>query len=102
MRYVKTLRSTLQGGAAQRAGWMRRAVCGRGEAYKWDEDTGPDALASIAACERCPVIAQCLDYAVRLDELLPKGHTLTGIWGGTTHKQRAVARRRRRERARAS
>jgi hypothetical protein len=42
------------------------------------------------------VIERCLAYAVRLDDQLPMGQTLQGIWGGTTHKERAVARRRRR------
>lgn len=73
---------------------MRRALCRRGDPRSWDSDTGPEAKASIAACERCPVIEECLAYAVQLDERLPVGQTLHGIWGGSTHKDRAVARRR--------
>ncbi len=38
-------------------------------------------------CFSCPVIAECLDYALRTGQL--------GIWGGTTEDERALIRRRR-------
>jgi WhiB family redox-sensing transcriptional regulator len=31
-------------------------------------------------CRGCPVFAQCMDHAIRYDEL--------GIWGGTTDRER--------------
>jgi len=37
-----------------------------------------------AACSRCPVRLQCLDYAV-------SAH-MTGIWGGTTAEERSRIR----------
>jgi WhiB family transcriptional regulator, redox-sensing transcriptional regulator len=37
-------------------------------------------------CLSCPVIAECRDHAVRFGEL-------HGIWGGSTERERAVARR---------
>ncbi len=42
-----------------------------------------------AICARCPVAAECLDYAIRADE----GH---GLWGGKTPAERDEIRRRRR------
>lgn len=83
-------RSALEGGAAERSGWMTRAACLNADPRKWDSDTGPDALGSIRVCERCPVLEQCLEYALRLMAELPSEHTLAGIWGGTGHKRRAV------------
>jgi hypothetical protein len=89
------LRSTMRGGAAQRAGWMRHAVCSKYDPHKWDDDSGPDALGSIRVCEQCPVMAQCRAYALRLMVELPSGQSLPGVWGGTTHTQRLRLLRRR-------
>lgn len=38
-----------------------------------------------AVCKECPLIKDCLDYALRNDE--------HGIWGGTTEHERAKIRR---------
>jgi WhiB family transcriptional regulator, redox-sensing transcriptional regulator len=39
-----------------------------------------------AICARCPVIAECLDWAQRMG----LGH---GVWGGTTPEERRALRR---------
>ena len=39
--------------------------------------------AAIAMCRKCPVLKQCLEYALRHPE-----STEYGIWGGTTPPQR--------------
>ena len=41
------------------------------------------AEAAIAMCRSCPVLKQCLEYALRHPE-----YTEYGIWGGTTPPQR--------------
>jgi WhiB family redox-sensing transcriptional regulator len=52
---------------------------------------GKDALLKMAMakeiCADCPIVADCLQYAVEHDE--------PGIWGGTTEDERKVMRRRR-------
>ncbi|WP_151485117.1 WhiB family transcriptional regulator [Streptomyces albicerus] len=40
-----------------------------------------------AVCGRCPVMAQCLNWAVQA------GH-VEGVWGGTTESERRAMRRR--------
>ncbi len=42
-----------------------------------------------AICRKCPVQAECLEYALRYDNL-------HGIWGGTTPNQRTRLRRKQR------
>jgi WhiB family transcriptional regulator, redox-sensing transcriptional regulator len=43
------------------------------------------AAAAKAICSRCPVAAQCLDWALRAGEP-------AGIWGGTTPEERRLLR----------
>lgn len=37
-------------------------------------------------CQDCPIIAECYDYALRVD--------VRGVWGGTTHYERKQERKR--------
>jgi WhiB family redox-sensing transcriptional regulator len=73
--------------------WRAKAAC-------LDEDpelffptgsTGP-ALEQIAAakavCQRCPVITQCLQWALKTNQD-------AGIWGGLTEDERRALRRKR-------
>ncbi|MEV6028378.1 WhiB family transcriptional regulator [Streptomyces sp. NPDC052036] len=67
--------------------WLRHAAC-LGE----DPDlffpvgsTGPaleETAAAKRVCRRCPVIGECLDWALR------SGQT-AGVWGGTGEQERA-------------
>lgn len=46
-------------------------------------------------CQRCPVREECLEYAVTAKIVSVHGYDLgyvTGVWGGTTNKQRAKIR----------
>jgi WhiB family redox-sensing transcriptional regulator len=43
-------------------------------------DVGGNGKEAIAICKTCPVIVQCLDYAMTHDEY--------GVWGGKTRNQR--------------
>jgi WhiB family redox-sensing transcriptional regulator len=38
-----------------------------------------------AVCGRCPVVRQCLDWAVRMEQV-------EGVWGGTTDTERRLLR----------
>ena len=55
---------------------------------------GEEARAKVI-CARCPVRAQCLDYA------MAAGSPLQGIWGGTSDQDRARLRRSHRRAVRA-
>jgi WhiB family redox-sensing transcriptional regulator len=71
--------------------WRDRARC-------LDEDpdlffpigtSGPalaQAAAAKAMCRRCPVITQCLDWALA-------NYQDAGVWGGTTEEERREMRR---------
>ncbi|WP_280891409.1 WhiB family transcriptional regulator [Streptomyces sp. LBL] len=72
--------------------WCERAAC----LYVEDPDlffpighSGPN-LEQIeeakAICRRCPVMEQCLNWAVRVEQM-------EGIWGGTTESERRAIRR---------
>ncbi|MEU2159899.1 WhiB family transcriptional regulator [Streptomyces chengbuensis] len=54
-------------------------------------NSGPTLLQTAeakAVCRRCPVVEQCLDWAVERGPV-------DGIWGGTTESERrAISRRR--------
>ncbi|MFZ3560495.1 WhiB family transcriptional regulator [Streptomyces sp. BH055] len=79
--------------------WLDRAAC-----VEEDPDlffpvgtTGPavdDVEAAKEVCRRCPVIMDCLRWAVAT------GQT-TGVWGGTSESERARLLRAERRRARA-
>ena len=43
--------------------------------------------AAMRVCGRCPVAAECLDEALRIETVEYDRH---GIWGGTTPKQRGL------------
>ncbi|MFE7837003.1 WhiB family transcriptional regulator [Streptomyces sp. NPDC057474] len=72
--------------------WRERAVCLR---------VDPDLFFPIGVsgltlaqvdeakgvCGRCPVVEQCLDWAMRVGQV-------EGIWGGTTESERRAMRRR--------
>ncbi|MEV7804964.1 WhiB family transcriptional regulator [Microbispora sp. NPDC088329] len=68
------------------AEWMAQALCAETdpEAFFPDEGQRPDAGKKI--CRRCEVRAECLAYALDHDE--------TGVWGGTTEKERRRMRAR--------
>lgn len=71
--------------------WMEHAEC-RDLPTEWffPEAGHRPMNAALAACERCPVRTDCLEYALGFD-LLP------GLFGGKTQRQRQniIARRQR-------
>ena len=65
----------------------------------WYPEIGGHAQAALARriCRACPVRAECLDYALAGADTW-NGLT-TGIWGGTTPRERARIRRARKKAA---
>ena len=79
-----------------KASWRERAACREPgvdpELFFPVSELGPAALqitAALVVCARCPVAAQCLDWALRAGEP-------AGVWGGTTPGERRRLRRARR------
>ncbi|MGP4052038.1 WhiB family transcriptional regulator [Streptomyces sp. 2A115] len=55
-----------------------------------NSNSGPSLIQTYqakAVCCRCPVMEQCLNWAIRADPV-------EGIWGGTTESERRAMRRR--------
>ena len=61
--------------------WREKALCKK---YKdidfFSEDIGA-IRKSISICNRCPVIAECLHYAITKEEVF-------GVWGGISQRNR--------------
>lgn len=83
-------------------GWQDAAEC-RGEDlilfYGVDGERGPEReireQRAKKICAKCPVRAECLDYATSRPEK-------AGVWGGLGEDERAAERRRRMRRANAA
>ncbi|WP_328876715.1 WhiB family transcriptional regulator [Streptomyces sp. NBC_00287] len=68
--------------------WLRRAACvGEDPELFFPVGTRGPALREVAAakrvCARCPVITQCLAFALHSGQA-------SGVWGGTCEEERAV------------
>lgn len=63
--------------------WADQAACvGQPTAVFFPRDTGPQAYdQALAVCARCPVRAECLDYALRTRQV-------DGMWGGVLPGER--------------
>jgi WhiB family transcriptional regulator, redox-sensing transcriptional regulator len=62
-------------------GWQDRALCAQADPEAWFPDRGGSTREPKAVCRRCPVRAQCLDYALENGERY-------GVWGGLSEQQR--------------
>lgn len=72
--------------------WMNEARCAEiGDAPFFPEH-GEDYRQAVAVCNSCPVKAECLEHAIRLEQ--SGAWNVTGIWGGLTAKQRKDLRSR--------
>ena len=72
--------------------WMSGAVCAQTNPDLWFAEEG-NYQASIEAkkvCQTCPVVQQCLEYAI-------DNNILYGIWGASTLRERQAVKRRRRK-----
>jgi WhiB family redox-sensing transcriptional regulator len=67
--------------------WQEEAACRELPVDYFFPEQGPDAWhqlrRAVAVCESCPVIEECLKYALSFGN-----RDLPGIWGGTSENQR--------------
>jgi WhiB family redox-sensing transcriptional regulator len=94
---ITTRTSTSTASTATSMDWRHRAVCAEEdpELFFPIGDTGPalrQAEEAKAVCRRCPVMDQCLTWALTTGQ----DH---GVWGGTSEADRRSARRRAQRRA---
>jgi WhiB family redox-sensing transcriptional regulator len=61
--------------------WQDDALCAETDPGAFYPDKGEPAKVAKDICRRCPVIAECLDYALRNGERY-------GVWGGLSERQR--------------
>lgn len=65
--------------------WMALALCGQGDNpdlfFPSHINGVADARAARKVCRKCPVRAECLEYALN-------DSRITGVWGGTTAAER--------------
>ena len=71
--------------------WTEDALCAQADPDAWFPDQGRTAKLARRICAACPVRAECLDFALSGADTW--GGITTGIWGGTTPRQRAILRR---------
>ena len=64
----------------QRKDWMKEAKCTPYPALFTSDETPKSVKGCKAICGDCPVIAECLGYAL--------AHDIPGIWAGTNSSQR--------------
>lgn len=77
--------STISTRIAHSEAWMQQAVCvGQGDLFFSDHMRTVVRKAKLI-CSTCPVRQQCLDYALKGDEL--------GVWGGLTANERRKLKR---------
>jgi WhiB family redox-sensing transcriptional regulator len=81
-------------------GWTEFALCAQADPDAWFPERGRIAAAARRICGTCPVRVQCLDYALSGADTW---HGIsTGIWGGTSPRERATMRRARAHKAAAA
>src|SRR5579875_159663 len=70
-----------------RPSWHARAACRKHPEISWFPEPGESAADAVAVCGTCPVVGECLEWA------MAQGSTLAGVWGGLTPRGRQRARR---------
>ena len=77
---------------ATRPAWHQHGACRGADPNLFFPERGESVKEAKAVCERCPVRAECLDYAM-------ENHEVVGIWGGLSARERRQLSRTRREAA---
>jgi WhiB family redox-sensing transcriptional regulator len=68
--------------------WFEQAACATSDPDAWYPAKGAAVKEAKKVCQRCPVAAPCLEYALATNQ----AH---GIWGGLSVKERRKLARRR-------
>jgi WhiB family transcriptional regulator, redox-sensing transcriptional regulator len=71
--------------------WAEQALCAQADPDTWFPAKGETTALAKRICAACPVRVQCLDYALAGADTW--GGIVSGIWGGTTPRERAAMRR---------
>jgi WhiB family transcriptional regulator, redox-sensing transcriptional regulator len=74
------------------APWMEDALCAEVGGDYWHPEKGGSTRQAKMICRRCPVTAECLDYAFAIGDLF-------GIYGGLSAGERKEMRRQRQQAA---
>lgn len=61
--------------------WRDFAACAEADPEAWFPEKGGSVTQAKAICRRCPVQAQCLEYALATDQRF-------GIWGAKSERER--------------
>ncbi len=73
-------------GRGQAPEWMDRGLCHQTDPEAFFPEKGGSTREAKTICARCPVAAECLDYALDNDERF-------GIWGGLSERERRKIKR---------
>ncbi len=73
--------------------WAEQGLCGQADPDAWFPERGSGAAMARRICGHCPVRTECLDYALSGADTW--NGLSTGIWGGTTPRERSLLRRQR-------
>lgn len=73
-------------GWSSTSSWRDAALCAQVDPDRWFPDKGGATNAAIRVCKRCPVQAECLQYALDNDERY-------GVWGGVGERDRRRMKR---------
>lgn len=66
--------------------WQDRALCAQTDPEAFFPEKGGSTREAKKICQRCPVRAECLEYALAHDERF-------GIWGGLSERERRRLKR---------
>ena len=66
--------------------WQERALCAQTDPEAFFPEKGGSTREAKKICQRCPVRAECLEYALANDERF-------GIWGGLSERERRRLKR---------
>lgn len=69
---------------AARPAWFDDALCRQVDPELFFPSKGESAAPARAVCARCPVQAECLMFALQF----PVRNDISGVYGGTTFRQR--------------
>lgn len=72
--------------AGEPGDWRELALCREIDGDLWFPELGESVREAKAVCGRCPVRAECLDYALAHNEVF-------GVWGGLSVLERRALRR---------
>ena len=67
--------------------WQAQALCAQTDPEAFFPEKGGSTREAKNVCSRCPVKAECLQYALENDERF-------GIWGGLSERERRRMKRR--------